>query len=144
MTPGRKPRGPRIRRNAGLVFGLGAALLALSCGERVAESPALGEERVFRPPLAGVSSRLRFRVEPLAPGEVGADTLLPVYHRFLHRCSACHVAPSPRQLPAASWPRIVERMGRNIDAAGLLPLEEEDADGIVELMQRNAPEPQRR
>ena len=77
----------------------------------------------------------------LAPGELGADTSLSIYHRFHHRCSGCHVAPSPRQAPADAWPRIVERMGQNIDAAGLIPLAEEDAEAITQLMQRNASKP---
>jgi len=32
-------------------------------------------------------------------------------------------------------------MGQNIEAAGLIPLAEEDAEAITELMQRNASKP---
>jgi hypothetical protein len=113
------------------------AAVALACGG--GGEPAGGDAApAGRPRLAGVSVRLRYAVQPLAPGELAADTAPPLRHFFEHRCSACHAAPSPRQLPAASWPRVVERMQGNIEAAGLLPLEDADAARIVELLQRHA------
>ena len=127
----------RTGRSRAIILGL-VAVLPLACGWPDEESAAQRDELAYRPRLAGVSLRLSFPVQPLAPGELGADTSLPIYHRFLHRCSGCHVAPSPGQAPAGAWPRIVERMGQNIEAAGLIPLAEEDAEAITELMQRNA------
>jgi hypothetical protein len=117
-----------------VILGLVAAL---ACGGPDGKSAAQGDGLAYTPRLAGVSLR-GFAVHPLAPGELGADTSLPIYHHFLHRCSGCHVAPSPRQAPAGAWPRIVERMGQNIEAAGLIPLAEEDTEAITKLMQRNA------
>ena len=121
-----------------VILGLVAGI-ALACGGD-GESAAQRDGLAYTPRLAGVSLR-GFVVRPLAPGELGADTSLPIYHRFHHRCSGCHVTPSPRQAPAGAWPRIVERMGQNIEAAGLIPLAEEDAEAITELMQRNASKP---
>ena len=124
-----------------VIVGLVAAL-ALACGGPEGESAVQRAEPAHTPRLAGVSLRGgSFAVRPLVPGELGADTSLPIYHRFHHRCSGCHVAPSPRQAPADAWPRIVERMGLNIEAAGLIPLAEEDAEAITELMRRHASEP---
>jgi hypothetical protein len=120
-----------------VIFGLAAAL-ALACSGPEGESGAQRGGPGYTPRLAGISLRGSFPVQPLAPGELGADTSLPIYHHFLHRCSGCHVAPSPRQATADAWPRIVERMGQNIEAAGLIPLAEEDAEAITQLLQRNA------
>jgi hypothetical protein len=122
-----------------VILGLAAAL-ALACSGPDGESAAQRAGLAYTPRLAGISLR-GFAVRPLVPGELGADTSLPIYHRFHHRCSGCHVAPSPRQAPAEAWPRIVERMGQNIEAAGLIPLAEEDAEAITQLMQRNASKP---
>lgn len=116
------------------------AVFALACGGPDREPAAQRNGQAYTPRLAGISLR-GFAVRPLAPGELGADTSLPIYHRFHHRCSGCHVAPSPRQAPAGAWPRIVERMGQNMEAAGLIPLAEEDAEAITQLMQRNASKP---
>ena len=81
-----------------------------------------------------------FKLQPLQEGELGADAEDPLYHRFLHRCSGCHVAPSPIQRQAGSWPLIVDRMARNVEAAGLLPMENEEAEAIASLLQRHAPD----
>lgn len=128
-----------LGNSGAVILGL-FAVIALACGGPDRESAAQQDGRAYTPRLAGISLR-GFVVRPLAPGELGADTSLPIYHRFHHRCSGCHVAPSPRQAPAGAWPRIVERMGQNIEAAGLIPLAEEDAEAITELMQRNASKP---
>lgn len=131
----------RFGNSGAVILGLVAGI-ALACGGPDGDSAAQRDEPAYTPRLAGVSLRGgSFAVRPLAPGELGADTLLPIYHRFHHRCSGCHVAPSPRQAPAGAWPGIVERMGQNIEAAGLLPLAEEDAEAITELLQRNASKP---
>jgi hypothetical protein len=114
-----------------LVAVVTVAVLAAACGraERVPAS--------F--PLAGVSARMEFPVKALQWGEMGTYVEGPLYHRFLHRCSGCHVAPSPTQQPAGSWPSIVGRMAGHVEAAGLLPFADEEAKAITGLLQRHAP-----
>ncbi len=137
MMPRRRRAPARIGWRAAVLLA-SAAVLPVACGDGGAESAGSGGPPAGRPRLAGVSTRLRYTVDSLSPGEMGSDTLLPVYHRFHHRCSACHAVPSPAQVPAGSWPRVVERMRGNIDEAGLLPLEKDEAEEYIELLQRNA------
>lgn len=91
------------------------------------------------PPLARVSVRKTIRVEPARAGDFGADETGPAWHRFEHRCSGCHTAPSPAQHTVAEWPRVVGRMSGNMRSAGLLPLAERDSLDIVDLLLRHAP-----
>lgn len=115
---------------ARLVAVVAVAVLAAACGraERVSTSFS----------LAGVSARMEFPVKALQGGEMGTEEEGPFYHRFLHRCSGCHVAPSPIQHPAGSWPSIVGRMAGHVEAAGLLPFADEEAKAITGLLQRHA------
>lgn len=121
----------RYRFESVRLVAVAVAVFAAACGraERVPAS--------F--PMAGVSARMEFPVQALRAGELGTDEEGPLYHRFLHRCSGCHVAPSPIQHAAGSWPSIVGRMSRHVGAAGLLPIENEEADAIAALLQRHAP-----
>lgn len=48
------------------------------------------------------------------------------YHRFVHRCGACHGAPDPAMHTAAEWPAVLDKMKTNMKDAGLLPLRPED------------------
>lgn len=110
---------------------VGAVVLVTACS-RTERAPASF-------PMAGVSARTKFWVRPLRAEDLGTDAEGEVYHRFVHRCSGCHVTPSPSQHPAGSWPSIVHRMARHAGAAGLLPIENEEADAIAALLQRHAP-----
>lgn len=124
-------------RFVGLVM-VGTVVLAAACGR--AEEGSRKDVVAASFPMAGVSARMDFKLQPLQEGELGADAEDPLYHRFLHRCSGCHVAPSPIQRQAGSWPLIVDRMARNVEAAGLLPMENEEAEAIASLLQRHAPD----
>lgn len=110
---------------------IGAVVLVTACG-RTERAPASF-------PMAGVSARTEISVRPLRAEDLGMDAEGEVYHRFVHRCSGCHVTPSPIQHPAGSWPSVVHRMARHAGAAGLLPIENEEADAIAALLQRHAP-----
>jgi mono/diheme cytochrome c family protein len=103
------------------------------------EPPPRAVPFMVLPPLAGVSARGVDGVEPARPGDFGADTTGPVWHLLQHRCAACHALPSPAQHPAAEWTRTVDRMSRNMDSAGLLPLLERDAAAIAEFLRTHAP-----
>lgn len=107
------------------------------CGREAAEPPA--EPFMARPPLAGVSAKVDFQVDSIRYGDFGADTTGALWSRFNHRCSGCHVAPSPVQHPAGSWEGIVDRMRAHVESAGLLSLEENEAGVIVDLLDRHAP-----
>lgn len=109
----------------------------VACGGETAEPPA--EPFMARPPLAGVSAKIDFQVDSIRSGDFGADTTGALWSRFNHRCSGCHVAPSPVQHPAGSWGGVVDRMGSHVESAGLLSLEEDEAEAIVDLLDRHAP-----
>lgn len=125
----------RCLARAAVVFGL--AGLAACGGER--KEPPRAEPFMVLPPLAGVSARKAIDVDPARPGDFGADTTGPVWHRFQHRCAACHAAPSPAQHPAYEWARVVQRMEKNVGAAGLLPLSGQESKAITELLEKHAP-----
>jgi len=114
-----------------LVAVVAVAVLAAAC-DRAERVPASF-------PMAGVSARMEFPVKALQGGEMGTDEEGQLYHRFLHRCSGCHVAPSPIQHPAGSWPSIVGRMAGHVESAGLLPFADEEAKAITGLLERHAP-----
>lgn len=123
-----------LAATAGVVVG------AAACGGE-SSPPPRAEPFMVLPPLAGVSARQDIEVEPVTPGDFGADTTGPLWHRFKHRCSACHVAPSPAQHAAGEWDRVVDRMGENIESAGLLPLSDRDAAAIAEFLREHAERP---
>ena len=125
-----------------LLAGAGLAIAALGLTafrDRSAEPPPRAVPFMVLPPLAGVSARGIDGVEPARRGDFGADTARPLWHLFQHRCAACHVAPSPGQHTRAGWPRVVRRMGENMDSAGLLPLSDRDAVAITEFLRTHAP-----
>lgn len=121
----------RRRFESMTLVAVAAASLAAACG-RAEKVPASF-------PMAGVSARMEFPVKALQAGEMGTDEEGPLYHRFVHRCSGCHVAPSPIQHPGGSWPSIVGRMAGHVESAGLLPFADEEAKAITRLLQRHAP-----
>ncbi|MBI4541268.1 MAG: hypothetical protein HY704_17335 [Gemmatimonadetes bacterium] len=89
-------------------------------------------------PLAGVSARRAIAVEPLKPGDVAADTASHEFHRFVHRCSACHEPPSPRLHPSDEWAGVVNRMAARADSAGILPLSAGERQEILRFLLRHA------
>lgn len=147
----RRPGGRGARLPAALALVLTAGLIA--CGnplpDHVQEDARrrrlqeLGVERGAAgggAPAAGVSAIRRIEVERLDPRKLGADTASAAYHRFLHRCGACHEAPAPSQHTTLEWPRVLTRMHRNVEDAGLLPIAAEDRDVILDFLQRHARE----
>lgn len=89
---------------------------------------------------AGVSAIRRIDLEPLDPSALGEDTASAAYHRFLHRCGACHEAPAPSQHTASEWSAVFTRMHRNIEDAGLIPVSGPDREAILEFLGRHAKE----
>lgn len=115
-------------------------MTAAACGSGEPEPERPVEPLRVLPPLARISERSDIRVEPGSAAEFGADTTAPVWHRFNHRCSSCHAFPSPTRHTAGEWEAVVERMGENIDSAGLLPLSKRDARNITGLLRDHARE----
>lgn len=95
-------------------------------------------------PLAGVSALRKIELEPLDPRALEGDTTSPEFHRFVHRCSACHQPPAPRQHTRAEWERVVRRMTQHVDSAGLLPLSALDRQQILRFLSRHAGDAGRR
>ena len=130
--------GSAMLRRSGPAIGAGllvfVAAITVGGGDERSASPTVSET-----PLARISTRLDAPVTPLSPGDLGADTLAPAYHRFRARCAGCHVAPSPKALPPEGWPRVLERMSGHIEDAGLLPLDTDDRRSILDLLERHAP-----
>jgi len=115
-------------------------MTAAACGSGEPEPERPVEPLRVLPPLARISERGDIRVEPGRAAEFGADTSAPVWHTFNHRCSSCHAFPSPGLHTTREWEAVVERMGENIDSAGLLPLSKRDAREISELLGRHGRE----
>jgi len=89
-------------------------------------------------PLAGVSARRRITVEPLQRRDVGPDTSSQAFHRFVHRCSACHEPPSPAAHTPREWGIVVRRMVMRADSAGLLPIGAQERHEILGFLGRHA------
>lgn len=136
-----------------LILGLALAAGLAACGDalpdhvkedaRRKQLRELGVEHVEPtggPRRAGVSAIRRIDVEPLDPAVLGADTASVAYHRFLHRCGACHEAPAPSQHTASEWSAVFTRMHRNIEEAGLIPVSDPDRRTILDFLQRHAGE----
>lgn len=95
-------------------------------------------------PLAGVSALRTIKLEPLDARALDGDTASPEFHRFVHRCSACHQPPAPGQHTRAEWEIVVRRMTQHVDSAGLLPLSALDRQQILRLLSRHAADAGRR
>lgn len=137
-SEGTRARDSSVVRQWIRVAVVAVAVTAAACGSGEPEPERPVEPLRVLPPLARISERSDIRVEPARPGAFGADTTGPVWHRFNHRCSSCHALPSPGQHTARQWEAVVERMGENIDSAGLLPLSKEDREGITGFLRRHA------
>ena len=87
-------------------------------------------------PQAGISARADIDVREFP--EKAARRLHddPDFHRLSHRCGVCHSTPDPSLHPAAEWPVVIERMSRNIEAAGLLPLSASDSAAVLRALTR--------
>ncbi len=130
--------------------GAGAALLVLgiaACGgrrgedwesydERAATLRELSRANATMAPGAGLAGISTYPVPDLIPFRepaVGVTDSLG-YHRFLHRCGACHEAPDPTMHTIAEWPAVLEKMKGNMRKSGLLPLRPEDQQLITQFL----------
>lgn len=70
-----------------------------------------------------------------APGEIGGseDDLY-----FVQQCAACHATPSPRAHTAAEWPEVVARMRANATLQDVVPLDDQQAQRIVDYLSAGA------
>lgn len=96
-----------------------------------------------RTPLAGMSARSGLQVKRLNDRAFRGDTTAE-YHHFRHRCISCHDLPAPEQHDGQEWAAVVSRMNRNLAAAGLLGLTEEERVRIWGFLARNATPPRSR
>jgi hypothetical protein len=88
--------------------------------------------------LAGVSAVRTIAVEPVEPGELGADTTDGAFGLFSMRCGACHEPPSPGSKPSYLWAPVMSRMKKNAQDAGLMPPSADDEALILDFLQRHA------
>lgn len=95
------------------------------------------QEAAAPAPLAGMSAIRLFALRPLDERKLGRQAATPEYHQFRHRCAACHELPDPALHGPAEWGRVVERMRANMNAAGILPLQDPERDAILRFLRRN-------
>ncbi len=62
----------------------------------------------------------------------------PAGRSFRSVCSQCHALPDPRQHTARQWPKVVERMKRNMLAMGKGVPGDAETKAITEFLQRHA------
>ncbi|BAP87638.1 putative uncharacterized protein [Burkholderiales bacterium GJ-E10] len=62
----------------------------------------------------------------------------PAGRSFSSVCSQCHALPDPRQHTARQWPKVVERMKRNMLAMGKSVPGDAETKAITEFLQRHA------
>jgi hypothetical protein len=82
-------------------------------------------------PQAGISARAHIEVKPFPDRLARRLHGDPDFHRLSHRCGVCHATPDPTLHSPAEWPAVIERMSRNIDAAGLLRLSPADSAAVL-------------
>ena len=86
--------------------------------------------------LAVMTEYVQKHAMPVAqPGEVGdsEDDLF-----FIRECAACHDIPSPSAHTAAEWPEVVARMRANATLQDVIPLDDEEAQRIVDYLSARA------
>jgi hypothetical protein len=77
----------------------------------------------------------------MKPRKIGADTLSPGFHRYVHRCGTCHSAPDPGLRTASMWKYVFPRMEQRMRDAGLIPLGPTDQLMIQEFLAKHARRP---
>jgi len=87
---------------------------------------------------AGISVLRNPDLRPINPKRIGADTTSQGFHRYVHRCGACHSAPDPSLHSASEWRSVSPRMEKHMEEAGLIPLGPTDRTVILEFLQRHA------
>lgn len=85
-------------------------------------------------PQAGISARANLEVKPFPERRAARLHGDPDFHRLSHRCGVCHATPDPALHSPAEWPAVIERMSRNIDAAGLLRLSPTDSAAVLRVL----------
>lgn len=143
----------RIRRGGSIPGAFVLAVLALSAcdatpdylrreaqGRRVAET---GLERIDPSGTfsdAGVSILRKIDLPEMNLRRIGPDTASPGFHRYVHRCGTCHVAPSPALRTAPQWRYVFPRMEKHMAETGLIPLGPGDEALILDFLTRHAAE----
>lgn len=90
---------------------------------------------------AGTSLFQNLGLPPIKPRKIGADTMSPGFHRYVHRCGTCHSAPDPGLRTASMWRYVFPRMEQRMREAGLIPLAPTDQLLIHEFLARHARRP---
>ncbi len=56
---------------------------------------------------------------------------------YIDRCSSCHVLPHPKRLGYEGWTAVVAVMEKRIAERGMLPLDEQERQSILDYLRRN-------
>lgn len=88
--------------------------------------------------LASVSATQLVHVAPLGSVELTDHADSVDYHRFMHRCGACHTAPDPSLHTATEWPDVIQRMKATMRKAGLLPMDTSDESAVLDFVLRRS------
>lgn len=78
-------------------------------------------------------------LQSIVPGKLSSPES-PEARTFQNVCSQCHGLPDPALHTAAEWPTVVERMRTNMRSMGKRVITEEEKEGIVSYLTRNARE----
>jgi len=57
---------------------------------------------------------------------------------FLSQCSACHAPPHPKRHYAEQWPGMVSLMENHMSQRGMLPLQTQQREDILQYLTRHA------
>jgi hypothetical protein len=121
-------------------------VVAAACRDPDAELRRAADESRFRrealtdlgAPLAGISARRQIEVAEMNPRRLRGDTMGYAFHRYSHRCSACHALPDPRIHTTRAWPGVIDRMNNHARSAGLLPIDGLERDSIQAFLRRHS------
>lgn len=89
---------------------------------------------------AGVSIYRDIDLRGMDARRIGSDTVSEGFHRYVHRCGTCHVAPSPALRTAREWEYVFPRMKKHMRETGLIPLGGRDQALILDFLRRHAAE----
>lgn len=117
-------------------------LLTAACDTRAGwERQALGREYFDSTGAyvhAGVSTRAAPDIDPLDVSNLHGDTTAADFKLYQMRCAACHELPDPTMKTAEHWSFLIGRMQGKTETAGLIPMTDEEAEGILGFLRRHA------
>jgi cytochrome c5 len=88
-------------------------------------------------PGAGVSLQ-PIRVQGIDRAALARLAEVPGHGIYARRCASCHVAPDPGARAANDWYRVMERMQRHMDRAGVIPPDTTEYVAILEFLRAAA------